>query len=65
MRKIIFFVTLLFSASYGQQTKLTDEEVSMLGVKKHSFPGRGSLFNYEDLKSYSLLDLLGFILVAL
>ena len=36
MRKIIFFVILLFSAfSYGQlkQTKLTDEEVNILGTK--------------------------------
>ncbi|WP_454952260.1 hypothetical protein [Capnocytophaga granulosa] len=64
MRKILFFVVLFFSAfSYGQlkQTKLTDEEVSMLGVRIHSFRGRGSLFNYEDLKNYHLLDLLGFI----
>ena len=54
MRKIIFFAILLFSAfSYGQlkQTKLTDEEVSTLGVKIHSFRGRGSLFNYEYLKN--------------
>ena len=64
MRKIIFFAILLFSAfSYGQlkQTKLTDEEVSIFGERIHSFRGRGSLFNYEDLKNYGLLDLLGFI----
>ena len=52
MRKIIFFVILLFSAfSYGQlkQTKLTDEEVNILGTKTNQGFG---VFNYDEIKKY-------------
>ena len=61
MRKIIFFVILLFSAfSYGQlkQTKLTDEEVNILGTKTNQGFG---VFNYDEIKKYKLENILAYV----
>ena len=63
MRKIVLFGILLFSTlSYGQlkQTKLTDEEVNILGQRTHRIY-RGKSFNYEEIKKYNLEDILSYV----
>lgn len=63
MRKIVLFGILLFSTlSYGQlkQTKLTDEEVNILGKRTNRIYGDTS-FNYEEIKKYNLEDILSYV----